>query len=276
MKLTWQQKIWIYGGTLLHALKPVMVYMTVPPLLLAVSSLLFNRQKYRASPEYCEYATNFYTFLGLLLVFLILIRSAKKRGVSLKDEVTLSFRGLQWNYLFGMGAFGAAAAVGISAVYTFLPEALMQSYNEMSYSSFEAYDVTLAVVSTAVVAPVLEEMVFRGYMLNRLLSVFEENKSVAIVSIFFALCHVNVFWGLYGLFMGYLLARVSIRQDNIIYSMAMHIGFNLPAVCNYVIQNSAALRRVFYGSRFLIVGYGVLSCCVAVLLWRQYKKYENL
>ncbi len=276
MKLTWQQKIWIYGGTLLHAVKPVMVYMIVPPLLLAVMSPLLNRRSYEVSPEYYAYASNFYTFLGLLLVFLIFIRSARKRQVSLKDEVTLSFQGLNRKYLFGMGAFGAAAAVGISAVYTLLPDALMKSYEEMSYSSFDAYDVTLAVISTAVLAPVLEEIVFRGYMLNRLLKVFEERKAVGIVSILFALCHINVFWGLYGLLMGYLLARVSIRQDNIIYSMAMHIGFNLPSVCNYAVQNSETLRRSLYGSRFLIVCYGMLSCCVAVLLWRRYKTYENI
>lgn len=276
MNLTWQQKIWKYGGAFLHAIKPVLIYMIVPPFLLAVISPLLNRENYEVSTEYYIYASNFYTFLGLIFVIVIFWKSARKRQTSIMEEVTLSLTGLNKVYLFGMILFGAAAAITISSVYSLLPKALMQSYEEISYYSFKAYDVTLAIISATVLAPVLEEIVFRGYMLGRLLSVFGEKKAVAIVSIFFALCHINLFWGLYGLVMGYLLAKVSIRQDNLLYSIAMHIGFNLPSTVNYVILNNEKLYHTLYGNKFLIACYGMTAGCIVLLLWRQYKKYENL
>lgn len=276
MNLTLQQKIWKYGGALLHAVKPVLLYMTAPPLLLAVLSPLFNRESYEASAEYYMYASNFYTFLGMILVMAVFWKSAKKRQTSLMEEVTLSFQNLNGTYLFGMILFGAAAAVCISSVYTLLPNPLMQSYEEMSYCSFKAYDVTLAIISTTLLAPVLEEIVFRGYMLNRLLPVFGETKAAGIVSILFALCHINLFWGIYGLVMGYLLAKISIRHDNLLYSIAMHVGFNLPAAINYVILNNEEYYHAFYGSAFFIACYGITAGCILLLLWKQYKHYENL
>ncbi|MDE6743839.1 MAG: CPBP family intramembrane metalloprotease [Lachnospiraceae bacterium] len=276
MNLTWQQKIWKYGGAFLHAIKPVLIYMIVPPFLLAVLSPLLNRGNYEVSAEYYMYASNFYTFLGLVFVILIFWKSAKKRQSYIMEEVTLSLQDLNKTYLFGMILFGAAAAVSISSIYTLLPKALMQSYEELSYGSFKAYDVTLAIISAVVLAPVLEEIVFRGYMLGRLLPVFGEKKAVAVVSILFALCHINLFWGLYGLVMGYLLAKVSIRQDNLLYSIAMHIGFNLPSAVNYVILNNERLYHSLYGNKFLIVCYGMTAGCIVLLLWRQYKKYENI
>lgn len=276
MELTWQQKIWKYGGALLYAVKPVLMYMTAPPLLLAVLSPLFNRGRYETSAEYYMYASNFYTFLGMILVMAVFWKSAKKHGTSLMEDVTLSFHNLNGRYLLGMTLFGAAAAVCISSVYTLLPDSLTASYEAMSYGSFQAYDVTLAVISATLLAPLLEEIVFRGYMLNRLLPVFGETKAVATVSVLFALCHINLLWGLYGLIMGYLLAKVSVRQDNLLYSVAMHVGFNLPSAVNYVILSNEKLCRAFYGSGVFIACYGITAGCVLVLLWKQYKKQENL
>ena len=276
MDLTWQQKVWKYGGAILYAVKPVFIYMFTPPLLLAVLSPLINRQTYEVSAEYYMYASNCYTFLGLLIVMAVFWKSAKRRGKSIMEEVTLSFRDLNVRYLFGMILFGAAAAVCISSVYTLLPDLLIRSYEEISYDTFKAYDVTLAMISMTVLAPVLEEIIFRGYMLNRLLPVFGEKWAIGMVSILFALCHVNLFWGLYGLMMGYLLAKVSIRQDNLLYSIAMHIGFNLPSAINYGILNHEGSYQALYGSSFLIACYGVVSGCALLLLWRQYKNLENI
>lgn len=276
MDLTWQQKIWKYGSAFLYAVKPVLIYLFTPPLLLAVLSPLLNRGNYEASAEYYIYASNFYTFLGLILVMAVFWKSAKKRRISIMEEITLSFEDLNGPYLFGTFFFGSAAAVCISSVYSLLPDSLMRSYEDLSSSSFKTYDVTLAILSTTILAPILEEMVFRGYMLNRLLPVFKEKKAVGLVSVLFALCHVNLFWGLYGLVMGYLLAKISIRQDNLLYSIMMHIGFNFPSAVNYLILNNEEIYRVFYGNRFFIVCCGIISGCMMILLWKQYRKLENI
>ena len=126
------------------------------------------------------------------------------------------------------------------------------------------------------VAPVVEEIIFRGYMLNRLLGWLDEKKSVMMVSVVFALCHVSLIWIVYALLMGVVLAKVSIEEDNIAYSIALHMGFNANVLPIWIINHVPELKAVLFANHGLIALYGVVSCVMAVWFLGKYRRETKL
>ena len=148
----------------------------------------------------------------------------------------------------------------------------MENYRSSSNTLNEGTDQILALVSTAILAPITEEIVYRGYMLNRLLGWFKERDSVLITTAIFALCHVSILWIAYAFVMGLLLAKVSIEEDNIAYSIALHIGFNASVVPIWIVNHIPKLESILFANNLLIAAYGIAACWCAVELYKKYRK----
>ena len=141
----------------------------------------------------------------------------------------------------------------------------------MTYEVFGKVDKILAILSVMFLAPLVEELIFRGYVLNRFLRRFESQTfAVLLCTGIFAACHVTPLWVAYGLFMGLLLAHVSIVEDNIIYAVALHMGYNIMTLPVWFANESQQISMVLFASPALIGVYGVIGISVAVLCLRQY------
>ena len=270
-----QQKIWKGIGVLLYSLRPLLLYITVPALVTMICNMLFGGRDTR---EIVKESGNFYYTLGIMLTFFILYRQSKKRGSSLQEDVTLEYRGLEWRKLLYLIGIGFGFGFFFSAVITVVPfpEVLMQSYISSSEAVKDGTDPLLALLSTILLAPVVEEIIFRGYMLNRLLGWFNEKYSILIVSSVFALCHVSLIWMVYAFLMGTLLAKVSVEEDNIAYSIALHMGFNLNVLPIWVINHIPAWKQMLFSSHCMIALYGGGFCLLAVWLLKSYRKETTL
>ena len=169
---------------------------------------------------------------------------------------------------FGFGFF-FSALITVAPLPGFLKESYQSASNNLLIGGT---DQLLALASTAILAPITEEIVFRGYMLNRLLAWFEDTASILIVSVVFALCHVSPIWIVYAFVMGLLLAKVSMVEDNIAYSIALHIGFNSNVVPIWLISQFPKIEKIIFGNHFLIALYGAAACYGAVILYKKYRK----
>lgn len=270
-----QQKIWSGIRLVFYAGVPFFMYMLMPAIVISIGTALFSGDIKNIDTAYSQTASNFYTFIGIICALLYLVRAAKKRGTTIGEEITFSMKGVNWKYIGLMSLFGFCASVFVSAIYTLLPDALMAGYDSYTLDPYNTYDVVLLMLSLIILDPIAEEIIFRGYMLNRLLPPLGEKVAVIIVTAVFALCHLSPFWILYGIALGYVLAKISIRHDNIIYSIAIHIGFNLPTLFNYLIVNHEKLNRIFFGNRIVIAGYAILFGTGAYLLMMYFHKLEN-
>lgn len=269
--LSAQQKIWKGAGTFFYAAKPLILYLTLPALLMCAGMALSGG---RTAEDMMARSGHFYHALGILLTLYLLHRQSRKRGQSLAAEATFEWRGLKWRRVLLLAGAGAAAAVFVSALLTVLPipEFLMGGYERSSGGLNEGTDQVLALLSTVLLAPVTEELIFRGYFLNRLLGWFDERQAVILSSAVFALCHVSVIWILYAFVMGLALAQVSIREDNIAYSIALHVGFNLNVLPVWLINRSPAARELLFDGRWKAALYGAAAGALAVWLLRQYRE----
>lgn len=273
--LSLEQKLWIGGGTFFKAMHPLLLYACLPALFMTVGMMVMRG---RTAEDMISASGNFYYALGIIFTVVILHRRSKKRGSTLCEDVTLDYKEMDRKKAIELLLMGLGFGFFFSALLTVVPfpEFLMDSYRSSSNTLNEGTDQILALISTAVLAPVAEEIVFRGYMLNRLLSWFKEKESILITSAIFALCHVSLLWIAYAFVMGLLLTKVSMKEDNIAYSIALHIGFNASVVPIWIVNHVPALERVLFANHVLIAIYGIAACYGAVHLLKKYRKETNL
>lgn len=273
--LTLEQKFWIGTGTVIKGLKPLLLYLCIPALLMCVGMLLFGR---RSAEDIADTSSNFYYTLGIIVTVAVLHRRSKKNGSTLWADTALEYRGLAWKRLLLLLGAGLGFAVFCSAVITMIPfpESLMESYHNSSDGLRNGTDQFLAMASTILLAPVAEEIVFRGYMLGGFLSWFTEKEAIVLSAVIFALCHVSLIWMVYACFMGMMLAWVSIREDNIAYSIALHIGFNASVVPIKLINGNEVWKSVVFGDSLCIALLGVAALGLGLLAFERYRREELL
>ncbi len=261
-----------FFGALLYYI----VYVCAPALLMVFGMTI--RKYGQSTEEFVRESGNFYTVLGFGLVVLFFYRRCKKKGTRLFDVIGLYPKQVTLKKGLGMYAFGFCVSVAVSALITLIPFPawLIGDYTEQSLGIFSGKDIILGVVATGFLAPFMEEIMFRGFIFSKLLEGFTERTSILLVSLMFALLHVNPVWILYAFGMAILLAKVAIREDNIAYALLMHLGFNLFSVINYLLGMNSSIYEFLFESKVLVAMYGIIGASGAVILFRLYRRPENI
>lgn len=269
--MTRQQKIWKGMGVLFVAVRPLLLYLFLPGFFMTIGMLL--RNYHHTTDEFFAESGNFYTFLSIICILLFFYRRCKKTGKSFSEDTTLILENANWKYAGICFAFGCAVGFCLSACITviWLPEWLINAYSKSSGAIFEGTDFILTALSVGFFAPITEEIIFRGYMLNRLMPDFTEKTAILLSAGIFALCHANLLWMAYAFCMGVFLAWLAIKKDNILYSVCVHIGFNLPSVIIGIFKMFPAAYAICFTNPFLIALYGMLGGTAGILLYRQIK-----
>lgn len=269
--LTRQQKIWKVVTVTAHACQPLLVYLIVPALFSCVVAFFVGRT---SDPESFRWNNGqFSRTMGLILTFYLLRRGCKKREVTIWDETTLYWRQINWRKFLLLTAAGIGFSLFVSALLTVVPfpQFLKGPYHQLSSEVYDRLDTVFTVVSMIILAPVIEELVFRGYVLNRMLEGYDSPKTAVLAStIIFAVCHGTFLWILYALFMGLLMTHVSIEEENIAYAVALHFGYNLTSLPIWLANRSPEVSAVLFASPVLVACYGIVGICVAVLCLRKY------
>lgn len=115
--------------------------------------------------------------------------------------------------------------VGIFA--SFLVNVLLQENGEGS--KITVFEFIIYSISSTIIVPVAEEIVFRSFLFS---SLRKENGiiiSCLISAIVFAVCHFNIEQIIYTFPMGILFAY-SYEKDGLFGSVTMHVGFNITAL----------------------------------------------
>ena len=87
-------------------------------------------------------------------------------------------------------------------------------------------NIYLAILSSGIIGPILEEMLFRYVFLNRLRNFFTTRNAILLSSLVFALLHGDIITMIYAFIMGFIFAYVYVKYDNIKVSIMCHIGAN--------------------------------------------------
>ena len=267
--LSTQQKIWVLTGCFLRALSPLALYALLPSLFMALGYVFGHSDM--TMEEFFSYGANFYSALGIFVALFIFHRRAKKRGSSRTEDSTLYFKEMKAAKAIGFFVFGFASATAVSAMITLLPKFFItEAYHVSVNRMYLGRDLLLTLFTILFTAPVTEEIIFRGYMLNALLEKLPEHIAILITSVIFALLHGSIIWILYAFILGQILARTSMKEDNIAYGVLLHIGFNSTSIINLFITESETLNKALFGSKALIAVYGIVGLVVSIVLTGLY------
>lgn len=151
-----------------------------------------------------------------------------------------------------------------------LPESLISNYSAGTESLLYTDNIALSLVYIVILAPLCEEMMFRGFLLHTLERAFPEKAVVIVVTIAFALPHIQPVWVIVALFSSFLFTIVRIRYKNLTYSLLMHAGFNLATVPMLLLMNTQAYEVLFDNIIaeliYLIFGGITVFFCIQTLL----------
>lgn len=168
--------------------------------------------------------------LGLLWLIFVCRKKKFAKEIGLRK---ISFWTIPPIFLMGLG-FNVLTGVVLSA----LPESWLGSYEETSSMAFMGeYWVTF--LGTAIVAPIVEEVIFRGLAYSRMKKGMPTVWAVILTSVLFGVAHGHPVWMLYTFVFGLLLIWVLERTKSLVAPMVLHIGYNLCAVLQMLLPADA-------------------------------------
>lgn len=155
-----------------------------------------------------------------ILAFLTIFFFARKKQV---------FQQIQLRPVPAPAAAGGAAVAPllyavVTLVLAFLPASWLADY-EQAAAPLNGTGV-LPFLSIALVAPVTEEVVFRGLIQSRLARALPGWPAVLLSSLLFALCHGQPVWMGYAFVLGLVLGMMAWHAGSILPGILLHLVFN--------------------------------------------------
>lgn len=168
---------------------------------------------------------------NLIIIIWILFKMVKSK-INIKEKIAdlrsdLKISDVILSFLINVGL-----TVGILGTVCYIaahlcPSAMNSLLNEVNETEASTvYSTIVYTVSAALVAPVAEEFMFRGIILNRLKIKFGVKKAVIISSILFGLIHSNL-GILSAVVFGICMAVVYLKTKNIFVTVSIHCVNNL-------------------------------------------------
>lgn len=136
----------------------------------------------------------------------------------------------KWYYIPAVCFFGMLMSHGLSILISLVNiDGLLGSYAQTSSSLF-GYSVVLVVIRTVILAPVAEELIFRGLVYNRIRCLLGFWPAALISAAIFGVYHLNLAQGIYAFLFGILFCLVYRSFNNPAACVIMHMAANALAV----------------------------------------------
>ena len=126
-----------------------------------------------------------------------------------------------------------------------LPESFIRSYSAGTESLLYTDNIALSLVYIVILAPLCEEMMFRGFLLHTLKRAFPEKVVAIVVTVAFAIPHIQPIWIIVALVSSFFFTILRIRYNNLTYPLLMHVGFNFATVPMLLLTNTEAYKVLF-------------------------------
>ena len=156
---------------------------------------------------------------------------------------------------------GLGCQLFISSILYFIEpliKDIMASYGEIAGSLIQGHP-AVVIIYSIIVAPIAEEVIFRGLIFNRLLKGRDLILANSLQAVLFALYHWNIVQGLYAFAMGCLLGYVAYRYESLFAAILLHGAINASAFLVIIIPLK---KGVGYYLATGLIGMIILSCFI--------------
>ena len=161
-------------------------------------------------------------YLVAFPIYFLIVRKMRKvdrmkSNMKISDFIVLFFISQAFTYVGSM--IGSLFNNMFTAIFGEAPENVVE---DMVVSS----PVWIIILVTVIVAPIVEELMFRKLLIDRM-SIYGDKLAIIVSAIAFGLFHGNFYQLFYATLIGFILGYIYTKTGNIIYPIAMHILFNL-------------------------------------------------
>ena len=214
------------------------------------------------------------TNIVVVITFAIIYKVRKK---NIKEE--LQFRKTKYINMIIAVALGLSFWIFDSGVLSIIYEAgfLKESFSYMEelLSPITSGNLILTIISVGIIAPFVEEFIFRGVIFKILNKNISALWSIIIQAILFGVFHFNLIQGGYASLMGILFGYVTYKTKSIWPAIVMHISNNVFAcIIPLIIPESVLSTGVYIA--LTIIGIIGIAVSTYVIRSKNASEEENL
>ena len=243
-----------FGVNLMVSFVVEFIYGFKAGLEMALTSGVFDEQAFMEGlmefvNKYSTLMTMAYQILALGIIWLIF----KLRKKKFHQEVT--FIAFDKKSIVPILIMGVAVQFFVSYAMELLPipEDMMNAYVQASSPLLQDQNLLIQIVALAVIAPIAEEVVFRGLILSRFKKAMPTVLAIVLSSVLFGLVHMQLLWIIYATLMGMLLAVVAEQEKSIGASILLHMAINFSALFVELILVQGIVMGVVCVVAFVII-----------------------
>lgn len=164
-------------------------------------------------------------------------RYLKKRRKLNSDNYTIKTSSISWLIYLQIIFLSIIMIVIVDPITVLIP--VPNWFNDLMIKMVSKDSYSFATI--VVIAPIFEELIFRGIILDGFLKVYSPKKSIIWSSVLFALIHLNPWQAIGAFLIGLFVGWVYYRTQSIIPCILMHFTNNLIAFLIFVLSTNNAL-----------------------------------
>lgn len=146
--------------------------------------------------------------------------------------------------------------------------AFSEGYQEASQTLY-AESLAMQLIGLGIITPIGEELMFRGLIYRRVRCMIGPKNAIIVSSLVFGMYHGNLVQGIYGFFLGLLMAWLYEKYGSILAPMLLHVCANMVSIVATKLQVFDWIFQSF--PRIIVTTVACAACGAAV-----YVKIRNL
>lgn len=141
--------------------------------------------------------------------------------------------------IFFLICIGISLNVIVSLIIELLPQNLIDNYSA-NVNYIEELPPFALLVTAGIIAPLIEEIIFRFFMVNKL----KKKPVIAVIipALMFGIAHGNIVQGTYAFLLGTLFGYIYLKTGNLLYTIILHASINsssilftiIPEIVSYI------------------------------------------
>lgn len=170
-----------------------------------------------------------------------------------------------------VGALGAMFFMNFMLTILPIPQDLLGDLTS-GVSKLTAYPFWQAILANALLIPIMEEVLFRGYIFSRLEKAMPSIVAALISSVVFGICHGGLVWAIWAFILGMFICVVRIKSRSIVPGIIIHIIMNTYAM---VVSYFPVLENITYPVMYTLTAVGGILMAVYVVGILKDKNYSD-
>ena len=250
--MTMKESVWCFIETL------IIINVAIIPFILV--GIIFQHLGLKEARQYIE-------IIGQTIAYIYVIRrTIKKFKVSEEFKLKLQYKPKISQcicLIFIIMGHDLIYENSIGIILSYIP---ISSYIESVFNDIFAVPV-VAFISVCLIAPIFEEVIFRGIILEQLSKKNNIIKSLLVSSLLFGIMHFNIHQGVHAFFIGLIFGYIYIKTNSLILAMFLHFINNFINFIFSILDVESVLEtavkfnplELIGGIIILIISFGIFN-----------------